>query len=99
MCVQLNAVARKATPYMVLYYLTPARFRRYSSLNLCPPFPASGEKVTGDVRASIVSFDGGIRLVNKPVRKMQGPPIPIHRQLTTVFTGNWFFPRSRHCSN
>jgi hypothetical protein len=25
---------------MVFYYLTPAQFGRYSSSNLCPPFPA-----------------------------------------------------------
>ena len=40
MCVQPNALGRKAIQYIVLYCLTPARFRRYSSLNLCPPYPA-----------------------------------------------------------
>src|SRR5258708_22943912 len=40
MCVQPNALDRKAIQYIVLYCLTPARFRRYSSLNLCPPCPA-----------------------------------------------------------
>ena len=43
MSAQPNAVARKATPYMVLYCLTPPQFHRYSSLTLCPPPPAWGE--------------------------------------------------------
>jgi hypothetical protein len=33
-------VARKGIQYMVLYCLTQVRFRRYSSLNLCPLSPA-----------------------------------------------------------
>jgi hypothetical protein len=40
MCVQPNALGRKAIQYIVLYCLTPPRFHRYSSSNLCPPFPA-----------------------------------------------------------
>ena len=44
MPVQPNAVRDKAIQYIVLYCLTPARFGRYSSLNLCVPCPARGEK-------------------------------------------------------
>ena len=46
MSVQYNAVVANPTPYIVLYCLTPGKFRRYSSLTLCPPFPAWGEKKT-----------------------------------------------------
>lgn len=31
---------QEPTPYMVFSCLTPAQFRRYSSFNLCPPYPA-----------------------------------------------------------
>src|ERR1700722_4504219 len=50
MSVQPSAVARKAIPYMVLYCLTPPQFHRYSSLTLCPPYPARGENVGKTVR-------------------------------------------------
>src|ERR1700730_4346754 len=45
MRVQPNAVSCKPIPYMVLYCLTPPQFHRYSSLTLCPPYPAGGENV------------------------------------------------------
>jgi hypothetical protein len=73
MCVQPNAVARKAIPYMVLYCLTPARFHRYSSLTLCPPYPAWGENVA---EACIEPFNErprGISLVNT---RAQAPGTP-----------------------
>ena len=46
MSVQYNAVASNPTLYIVLYCLTPPQFHRYSSLTLCPPFPAWGDKET-----------------------------------------------------
>jgi hypothetical protein len=64
MCVQPNAVGRKAIPYIVLYCLTPARFHRYSSLTLGLPYPAWGED---DAEACIERFSEGprgISLVN-----------------------------------
>src|SRR5580692_1926474 len=63
MCVQPRAVARKVIQYIVLYCLTPPRFRRYSSFNLCPASPAWGEEVVCGF-SSIVFGGGGIRLVN-----------------------------------
>jgi hypothetical protein len=61
MCVQPSAVERKVIQHIVLYCLTPPRFRRYSSFNLCPPSPAWD----GMVEACIVFYWGGIRLVNR----------------------------------
>jgi hypothetical protein len=55
MCVQPNAVSCNATQYIVLYCLTPAGFRRYSSFNLCPPCPAWGEKCCLRKKAGIDS--------------------------------------------
>src|SRR5580700_10980499 len=45
MCVQPNALGRKAIQYMVLYCLTPPLFHRYSCLNLCLPNPAGGGRM------------------------------------------------------
>ena len=66
MCVQPNAVERKVIPDIVLYLLTPPRFRRYSSLTLCPPRPAQGENRTALACAGNISGGEGIRLVNTP---------------------------------
>ena len=53
-----NAVVWTSYPQdMVFYYLTPARFRRYSSSNLCPALPSLG-------RFRIQRTGGGIWLVN-----------------------------------
>ena len=61
MSVQSNGVGRRAIPYIVLYCLTPAPFRRYISFNLCPPCPARVKsKRSGCVQAS-----GGVCLVNR----------------------------------
>ena len=51
MSVQYSAVLSIPPLYMVLYCLTPPEFDRYSSLNLCPPYPAWGENVRQHVRA------------------------------------------------
>jgi hypothetical protein len=65
MSVQYGEVPSKAIQDIVLYCLTPARFRRYSSLNLCAPSPA-GDAVTRVVAGiGIVSELGGILLVNR----------------------------------
>ena len=64
MCVQPNAVNRKAIQYIVLYCLTPPPLHRYSYLNLCPPYPA---QVGTDCEIEPIwhlSEDKGIRLVN-----------------------------------
>src|SRR5258708_37854860 len=53
-----NAVVWTSYPQdMVFYYLTPGRFRRYSSSNLCPAPPGLG-------RFRIQRTGGGIWLVN-----------------------------------
>lgn len=64
MAVQYKAVSRIPPLHIVLYSLTPAEFHRYSSLNLCPPFPAWGE--TNDCADGVCNNSGGrgIRLVN-----------------------------------
>ena len=61
MHVQPNALERKAIQYIVLYCLTPPRFHRYSSSNLCSAHPA-GERI--GVRKYRFSA-GGIVLVNR----------------------------------
>ena len=64
MRVQPSALGCKAIQYIVLYCLTPARFHRYSSSNLCPPYP-----VEDGIKKSMRRFGGGgIRLVNSGVR-------------------------------
>lgn len=68
MCVQPNALARKAIQYIVLYCLTPPPFHRYSWLILCPPFPAwDGMHRKLGPKADCAE-DTGIRLVNRPER-------------------------------
>jgi len=41
--VQNDVVVQKGTLHMVFSCLTPVQFRRYSSFNLCPPYPAEGK--------------------------------------------------------
>src|SRR5437588_797013 len=60
---------------MVFYYLTPARFRRYSSSNLCPALSSLG-------RFRIQRNGGGIWLVNPAdescLSNMRGVKRPRH---------------------
>ena len=93
MCVQPNALGRKAIQYIVLYCLTPARFRRYSSLNLCPPSPSPGEDLV-QLRSAVHRFGkGGIRLVNMRERmeKRYPPASPSFSALNigSLATGHW----------
>src|SRR5579864_180832 len=81
MSVQLNAVSCKPTLYMVLYCLTPARFHRYSSLTLCPPYPAWGEK----------SYDRG-RCMHLMERRRTSV---VNKRRATVLV--LIIPRSRDC--
>src|SRR5580698_716082 len=81
MRVQPNALEPKAIQYMVLYYLTQLRFHRYSSSNLCSPFPATDSTGSGNFR-----FRGmGIYLVNKSAgstnrrRATDNWPLPLPR--------------------
>jgi len=77
---------------MVLYCLTPPRFPRYSSLNLCPPRPALGENDA--ITATQGSFlrQRGITLVNRRApqeqrqksRRGETPKPGLYRQLTTT---------------
>ena len=92
MTVQYKAVSCIPTLYIVLYSLTPAEFRRYSNLNLCPPFPAWGE--TNDCARGLCNrLDGrGIRLVNRRTlyenpHSWQKRPELGHPQYPV--TGNW----------
>jgi hypothetical protein len=64
MCVQPNALDRKAIQYIVLYCLTPPLFHRYSWLNLCPPYPAQVGTGYGAKPMRHLSAGEGIRLVN-----------------------------------
>ena len=64
MSVQYSAVTGKPPLYIVLYCLTQARIHRYSSLNLCPPYPAWGENNDGTEDTGIKLDAAGIRLVN-----------------------------------
>ena len=64
MCVQPNALARKAIQHMVLYCLTPPLFDRYSCLNLCLPYPAGDGIGYGIEPMRHLSEGGGICLVN-----------------------------------
>jgi hypothetical protein len=67
MCVQPGALGRKVIQYIVLYCLTPPPFRRYSCLNLCPPFPAQD-----GIKPKASFAEGkGIRLVNSSSRLEQ----------------------------
>ena len=87
MRVQLNALGPKAIQYIVLYYLTQLRFHRYSSSNLCSPFPATDSTGSGKVR-----FRGmGIYLVNRSAGSTNGQRP----------TDNWPLPlpRSPRCLN
>jgi len=70
MCVQPSALARKVTPYMVLYCLTPPQFHRYSSLTLCPPNPAQGENVGNPFHRA-----NGRNLIGKQARTGNWPLI------------------------
>src|SRR5580700_8475371 len=79
--VQPDALGPKAIQYMVLYYLTQLRFHRYSSSNLCSPFPATDSTGSGKFR-----FRGmGIYLVNKSAgstnrrRATDNWPLPLPR--------------------
>jgi hypothetical protein len=100
MSVQPNAVARKATPYMVLYCLTPPQFPRYSSLTLCPPFPAWGENDRDSVAASIEFPRGGILLVNSFCAVESSSPTPISRKAGEKWgTSRHQVRRSLRCSN
>ena len=65
MSVQYNAVSSMPPLYIVLYCLTPPEFRRYSSLNLCPRYPAWGGNGDRVDCACNKSDGGGIRLVNR----------------------------------
>src|SRR5215469_12925988 len=58
MSVQYSAVSAISPLHIVLYCLTPPEFRRYSSLTLCLPYPARGEKNTGVEIAGIVVRNG-----------------------------------------
>jgi hypothetical protein len=64
MCVQPEALARRAIQYMVLYCLTPPLFHRYSCLNLCPPYPAWDGTGHGIELRERFAEGVGIRLVN-----------------------------------
>src|SRR5215469_547382 len=61
--VQHNVLVHKGAQYMVFSYLTPAGFRRYSSLHLCPPYPA---------RDGIVSVRQRFRRRRNPSGKHRG---------------------------
>jgi len=64
MTVQYKAVSRIPTLHIVLYCLTPPLFGRYSSFNLCPPYPAWGV-ASGCSDGECNRLGGrGIRLVN-----------------------------------
>ena len=62
MCVQPDALGRKAIQYIVLYCLTPPRFHRYSSSNLCTPNPARDGIDRSDHHFGARSID----MVNRP---------------------------------
>ncbi len=64
MRVQPSGVSGNGTQDIGLYCLTPARCRRYSSLNLCSPCPAWGVKKRRNEGVCIVMARAGIRLVN-----------------------------------
>src|SRR5580692_5016721 len=108
MCVQPSAVGRKAIQYIVLYCLTPPRFRRYSSFNLCPASPAWGEEVVCCF-SSIVFGGGGIRLVNTSGKHgwrsracVTGPKRPTSRakgRARNGAPGSCFSKGSKRCSN
>jgi len=88
MAVQYNALSCIPPLHIVLYYLTPAEFRRYSSLTLCPPFPAWGE--TNDCADGVCSNSSGkgIRLVNRS--RSRNPPISRNRRdLGYPFLWDW----------
>ena len=65
MAVQYKAVSCIPPLYIGLYFLTPAEFRRYSSLSLCSPNPVWGER--NDRANGVCNKSGGegIRLVNR----------------------------------
>ena len=89
---QPNAVFCSATPYMVLYCLTPPRFHRYSSLTLCTPCPAWGEKSDGTYEACIVFSGGGICLVNgssPPYARSKSPCFARMRNMPEVRVHDW----------
>jgi len=88
MCVQYDEVSPKAIQDIVFYCLTPVRFRRYSSLNLCAASPAGNEKRLYAAEMSIVSGLGGILLVN---RFYSAVSIPMFRK-----TGAWLRPKLTH---
>ena len=101
MCVQPSAVALKPIPYMVLYCLTPPQFHRYSSLTLCPPYPAWAENVAGNWRGRNRSMHRTEE--RNPVSKHACPG---HRHANArpndrpFATDNWpLVVRSSRCSN
>jgi hypothetical protein len=63
MCVQPSAVELRVIQYMVLYCLTPPRFRRYSSSNLCRQVELCARQGGVSVRG-LVSGGAGIQPVN-----------------------------------
>ena len=68
MCVQPEALARRAIQYIVLYCLTPPLFHRYSGLNLCPPYPARDGTGHGIELRERFAEGVGIRVVNSSPR-------------------------------
>ena len=62
MCVQPNALGLKAIQYIVLYYLTPPRFHRYSSLICARPIQPGRIDLSRHHSGA-----GGIGLVNRLV--------------------------------
>ena len=68
MSVQYSAVDGNPTLHMVLYCLTPPEFRRYSSLNLCLPYPARGVRAGwfwSQNAAARIETGSGIFVVNR----------------------------------
>jgi len=100
MRVQPSALGRKAIQYIVLYCLTPPRFHRYSSFNLCPPYPAWGENLDGKGRA-MHRFRRRGNPSGKHLCPAVEPSLPKASRNSQLTTGNWqlLFPRSKRCSN
>jgi hypothetical protein len=89
MCVQSDGVKRKAIQDIVLYCLTPPRFRRYSSFNLCRPFPAWGEEMIQPINTGSRVRSSG-NLCSK--QACEGSNFGL--------SSDWpLSPRSRRCSN
>lgn len=85
--VQNKVAVQKGALYMVFYHLTPVRFHRYSSFNLCPPVqPQEGvccserrRNLSSQYRSTSRSLDSAFRFATELERSARDDKFGIRR--------------------